>query len=224
MLHEPIDKLGAHAHDDRQRALIELTRLVTTTPWSLSRADHERWRASGLTDDDVLHAIALASYFGHLNRIADAVAVPLDYTVALAAPRVDPSVPPFAAAPTALAGARALELDRRPATATALDAWRGYLADKTGPLAPPVRARIAAWVATWLGDGGVAPAAVPDDELELHALAELVTLAPWRLDDAAFAPLRASGFTDASLFDVCATASSAGTFSRIDVALRALAR
>jgi alkylhydroperoxidase family enzyme len=224
VLHEAIDALGAHAHDDRQRALIELVRAVTTAPWSLSRADHARWNAAGLTDDDLLHAIALASYFGHLNRIADAVAVPLDYTVAISAPRVDPSVPPFAAAPMSFGGSRALELERRPATMEALAAWRGYLADKTGPLAPPARSRIAAWVATWLGDGGVGPAAVHDDELELHALAEIVTLAPWRLDDAAFAALRAHGFTDAALFDVCATASSAGTFSRIDVALRALAR
>jgi alkylhydroperoxidase family enzyme len=224
-VHGPIDELAEHVGEPRSRALIELVRAVTAAPWSLTRADHERWRAAGLGDDDVLHAIALASYFGHLNRIADAVAVPLDYPVAIAAPRPDPSTPPFPIAPRALDGARALALDTRPATAAAIGAWRAYLDEKPGPLAPRDRAQIAAWVARWIGDGGGAPASA-DGPLdgELRALAELVTLAPWRLDDAAFQPLRTHGFTDEALFDACVAASSAGTFSRIDVALRALAR
>src|ERR1700760_4401934 len=66
----------------RQRALIELVRLVTATPWALSREHRARWSALG--DDDLVHAIALSSYFGHLNRIADAVAIPLDYTCVIA--------------------------------------------------------------------------------------------------------------------------------------------
>jgi len=53
-------------------------------------------------------------------------------------------------------------------------------------------------------------------------LIEEVTLAPWRLDDASFAPLRALGHDDAAVFDACAAASSFGVFSRIRVALIAL--
>src|ERR1700729_250454 len=83
VLQAPIDAIALHCHDARQRALVELVQLVTVTPWALDRAAHARWLAAGLTDDDVLHAIALSSYFGHLNRIADAVAVPLDYVVAI---------------------------------------------------------------------------------------------------------------------------------------------
>ena len=54
-------------------------------------------------------------------------------------------------------------------------------------------------------------------------LAELVTLAPWQLSATSFDALRATGFDDAALFDVIATTTSAGVFSRIEVALVALA-
>ncbi len=57
----------------------------------------------------------------------------------------------------------------------------------------------------------------------LRTLVEQVTLAPWQLSPASFAPLRAHGFDDAALFDVCATASSAGVWIRLEVALVALA-
>jgi uncharacterized protein YciW len=224
VLQAPIEAIAEHCHDARQRALVELVHLVTATPWALDRAAHARWLAAGLTDDDILHAIALSSYFGHLNRIADAVAVALDYAVAIPGRPVERDAPMWPVAPALLEGPPAIALETRPATHAALASWRAYLSAKAGPLLPAARARIAHWVATWTG------AASPDGEhacehdAELRALAELVTLAPWRLDDRAFQPLRDCGFDDAALFDVCATASSVGTFSRIDVALIALAR
>ncbi len=201
----------------RQRALLELVRLVTTAPWSLSREHRARW--SVLADDDLVHAIALSAYFGHLNRIADAVAVPLDYAVAIAAPPVDHARVPFARAPRVVAGIAMLELAQRTATATAIAAWREYLLAKPEPLSPSMRAQIAAWNDGWLG------AATPiDGDGELYQLVERVALAPWQLDDEAYAPLRARGWTDAALFDACATASSTNAWTRIDVALRALAQ
>jgi len=220
-----IEAVGEHCHDDRQRALVELVRRVTTAPWTLSHGDRLRWTAAGLHDDDLLHAIVLSAYFGHLNRIADAVGVPLDYTVEIPAPAPDPAQPPLPAAPAPITGRRAIELELRPATDGALASWRSYIAQKTGPLAPGARAQIADWVATWLGDGSAPRAADAGPfDAELHALVERVTLAPWRLGDAAFQPLRARGFDDATLFDACATATSAGMFSRIAVALMALGR
>ena len=50
----------------------ELTILVTTAPWTLSRAHLSRAHTASLSDEDVLHLVCLSSYFGHLNRIADA--------------------------------------------------------------------------------------------------------------------------------------------------------
>ena len=64
---------------------------------------------------------------------------------------------------------------------------------------------------------------MPDEESPPRRLVEQVTLAPWQLGDDSFAPLRAIGYGDAALFDACAAASSFGVFSRLRVALIALA-
>jgi hypothetical protein len=187
----------------RQRALIEVATTVTHAPWRLRRP-------AELDDDSLLHAIALASYFGHLNRIADAVAVPLDYDVRHMPPAVDPSIAALAPAPSPVTGEPALSLDTRPATRDALAAWTAHVT------ADPA---IASWVAHWLGDPRLPPL---DGDPEIRRLAELVTLAPWQLDDRAFAPLRARGWGDAQIFDVVVAATTAGVTSRIHVALVAL--
>jgi hypothetical protein len=98
--------------------------------------------------------------------------------------------------------------------------------DRDFPLTRRQRALVAHIVAERLGDGSVeeAAAGTPLD----HALADLadaVTLAPWQLGPAAFAPLRRLGLdSDAEVFDAVATASSCTVFSRIAVTLAALAR
>ncbi len=189
----------------RQRALIEVATLVTNAPWRLRRP-------ADLDDESLLHAVALSAYFGHLNRIADAVAVPLDYEVRHMPPAVDPHVPALAAAPAPVTGEPALSLDARPATRDALAAWTAYVAERADPA-------IASWVAQWLGDPRIA---ARDGDPEVRRLAELVTLAPWQLDDRAFAPLRARGWDDAKLFDAVIAATTAGVTSRIHVALAAL--
>jgi alkylhydroperoxidase family enzyme len=207
--------------------IAELAVTVTETPWALTRQHLMRAHKADLSDDDVLHVIALASYFGHLNRIADAVQAPLDYTVKLEPPHADPTVAPWPAAPALVAGRPAIELGRRPTTANALTDWRNYIfLSHDAPITRRQRTLIARWVATWLGDGGISPptdlTVNPLDDA-LRSVAEVVTLAPWKLSDETFAPLRERGFDDAAIFDVCATATSAGVFSRIEVALAALA-
>lgn len=197
--------------------LAEIARLavaVTLAPWDARRGPV-------LTDEDVVHVVALSAFFGHLNRIADAVAVPLDYPVAISPPPADPQVPALAPAPRALTPvpAAALELARRPATAAALQQWWAYVFDRDAPLARTDRVAVAAWVAGWLGDSTTD---IPDGDPALQALARTVTLAPWQLTDASFAALRARGHDDAWLFDACVVASTAGVRSRIAVALAAL--
>jgi alkylhydroperoxidase family enzyme len=214
------------AGSSRMQMLVELATATTVAPWSLSRSHLTRARAAGLSDDDVLHAIALAAYFGHLNRIADAVAVPLDYQVQLVPHKTDPTVPAFERARVARTGRPVFELGARAATAKAVAEWKSYMFYRDAPLSRRQRTLLARYVAEWLGDGGISPPAdLTANPLDggLHALAETVTLAPWQLTDASFEPLRDVGFDDAKLFDVCATVSSAGMFSRIEVALCALA-
>jgi uncharacterized protein YciW len=212
--------------DERLRAIAELAVAVTEAPWAMTRANLKRAHQAGLTDDDVLHVLALSAYFGHLNRIADAVAVPLDYEVRHRPPATDPSAPGLATAPRPLVGRPAIEVSRRPATATAIAEWRDYAFKRDLPLTRRQRHVIARWVALWLGDGGIS---APDDltinplDDALRVLAEQLTLAPWKLDDTSFATLRAAGYDDAALFDACATASVAGLLSRLNVALVALA-
>lgn len=211
----------------RLQALAELTTTVTTQPWTLARADRERAHAAGLTDDDILHAIMLSAYFGHLNRIADAVAVPLDYDVQLVPPHADASAPALEPAPIAVTSRPAIDLARRPATATAIAAWRTYVFDRDAPLTRRQRTVIARWVALWLGDGGIStPSDLTANPLDdaLRELAEVITLAPWKLGEHSFARLRREGFDDAMLFDACVVATSASVFSRISVALGALGR
>jgi len=206
--------------------IAELAITVTEAPWALSRAHLSRAYQANLGDEDVLHVIMLSSFFGHLNRIADAVAVPLDYSVKLDPPRTNPSAPPWPSAPSLVVGRPAIDIARRPATATAFTEWRHYIFySHDTPLTRRQRTLIARWVATWLGDGGISsPTDLTVNPLDdaLRAAAEVVTRAPWRLGDEVYAPLRENGFGDAGVFDVCATAASAGVFSRIEVALAAL--
>lgn len=206
------------------KVIAELATVIATEPWTLSRKHLSRAHGAGLGDEDVLHVVALASYFGHLNRIADATGVTLDYNVKHM-PAIDPSVEPWPIAPTTLVGRPALELARRPHTAAALAEWRSYVFYRDSPLTRRQRTLIARWVATWLGDGGISPptdlTVNPLDDA-LRSVAEVVTLAPWRITDETYEPLRAAGFDDAGIFDVCATATSAGVFSRIEVSLAAL--
>jgi len=198
--------------------LCELAAAVTEAPWTLSPGHHLRARDAGLSDDDVLHAIALSALFGHLNRIADAVAVALDYEAPRLPPHAEPAIPPLERAPGACRGAPTMTIEARPATAAALAAWRDHVVTRN-----PASLRIAGWVAGLLGDGDPVPAEdTTDGEPALRELVEQVTLAPWRLGDASFAPLRALGHDDAAVFDACAAASSFGVFSRIRVALTAL--
>ncbi len=207
--------VAARWPDGRRRMLAEIASVVTLAPWALSPGHRARARDAGLSDDELLHAIALSAFFGHLNRIADAVAVALDYDVQQLPPHAEPATPPLQRAPAPVTGHPALAIEARPATAAALAAWRDYLVAKR-----PVNVEIAGWVAELVGDAGPAPGG--GGEPALRELVEQVTLAPWRLGDASFAPLRALGHDDAALFDACAAASSFGAFSRIRVALTAL--
>lgn len=209
----------------RLRALAAIARAVTEAPWALTAADRAVAGAAGLDDDALLHAIALAAYFGHLNRIADVTGVPLDYEVVHRPPPLEPAVPPLAVAPAVITRAPAIDVARRPATALALDAWRAELFERDTPVLPAARrAWLADHVARWLGAPGPAPTDPPDDvAADELALARTITLAPWRADDAALAPLRARGRDDRALFDLVAVVSTATVLARIDVALRALA-
>lgn len=216
--------VAARWPEPRLRALAELALLVTEAPWTLSRAHADRARRAGLSDDDLLHAIALSAFFGHLNRIADAVDVPLDYKIRRLPPRAEPSVPPLLPAPAPVIGEPALDLARREATAAALAAWMEHVSRPSEALDLPARGLIAARVGRLVGDGADTPEPRGDLDRALISLADRITLAPWAIDADTYAPLRAAGLDDRAIFDACSVATAAGVFSRIEVALIALGR
>jgi alkylhydroperoxidase family enzyme len=207
----------------RMRMIAELATLVTETPWLLTRKHLARAYSAGLGDEDVLHVVALAALIGHFDRMAIIVGEAVDPT--LPVPPSDPATPPRGFAPEPLTGRPAIELARRPATAAAIAEWRSHAFYRDTPITRRQRTLVARWVATWLGDGGISP---PSDltvnplDGQLQTVSETITLAPWRIDDSLYTPLRTAGFDDVAIFDVCATATSAGVFSRIEVALAAL--
>jgi alkylhydroperoxidase family enzyme len=219
----------ANRHPDPLvKALVTLAVHVTERPWSLTGVDLARARAAGLDDAGVLHAVLQSSLFGHFNRIADAVGVDLDYADRFGAPHVEPATPPYLwpSSPPDPDRPRAIELASRDGAAELAAAWQRCALERDAPLTREQRGLIAAAVADRLGDRSVT-SRVPETPVDraLVDLAHLVTLAPWRLGPAAYAPLRELGLTDdRSVFDVVATASSAGVFSRITVALAGLSR
>lgn len=206
---------------------------VTERPWSLIGADLARARGAGVDDGGVLHAILQASLFGHLNRIADAVGVDADYPDRWGAPHVEPATPAYTVpGPGEVPDPRArkpIELASRAGSIELLAAWRAHALERDAPpLGRRERAVIARAVAVRLGDAAPEVAAVePQSALDhvLVELADIVTLAPWRLGPAAYENVRTAGLQDdAAVFDAVATASSCTVFSRIAVALAALAR
>jgi len=214
--------------DPAVSALVRLAVAVTEQPWAMTSADLGRARAAGLDDAGILHAVLQTSLFGHFNRIADAVGVELDYPDRFHSPHVEPATPPYlrpTSAPDPHAP-RPIELASRPGAVELATTWERYALDRDTPLTRPQRALVAASVAACLGDLSKPPP-TPATELDraLVDLADLVTLAPWKLGPSAYTRIRELGMTeDADVFDAVATASSAGVFSRIRVTLAALAR
>src|SRR5262249_49279386 len=152
-------------------------------------------------------------------RIADAVGVDLDYPDRFHAPHVEPATPPYLW-PTSAPDPRLpqpITLASRPGAADLAAAWERYALDRDEPLTRRQRALVAAAVAERLGAASVsaspsvASPAETDLDRALIDLADLVTLAPWKLGPAAYVKVRQLGLADdAAVFDAVATASSAG--------------
>lgn len=206
-------------------AVANLVRLITEAPWRLGPADRARAQAAGLPDESLVQVVLLSSFFGHLNRIADAVGIELDYPAVVMPPPVEPATPPYLRPPPAersgLTRSSAIDVTLRPGVVEPLAAWQAHALSREAPLDRRQRALIAYAVAERLGDFTKEPAA-PGSALDaaLVATADEVTLAPWRLGAGTVDRLRAAGLPDeAALFDAIATASACTTFSRIRVAL-----
>jgi alkylhydroperoxidase family enzyme len=224
-----IDDPRGAPKDPRTRALSGLARLVTEAPWTLSREDVRRAHDAGLDDPTVLHVIALSSFFGYLNRVADAVGIELDYEVAVRPPAPDPNTPSWPQPPREQwpdpYATRRITLAMRPGAIEALAGWSAHVMERSAPLSRAQRLLIARAAAITVGDLSVpaGPAASTPLERAMCALTETISRAPWRLGAAALAPLRDAGLDDATIFDVISVAAFGNFASRLSVALAALA-
>lgn len=219
--------------DPTSRVIAGLARLVTEAPWTLSRADLARAHVAGLSDEAVLIVIALSSAFNHLNRMADAVGIELDYEVVIQPPTAVAGTPPMLRAepsqwpdPDAV---RPLELSWRPALAAVLADARAYVLERDTPLSMPQRQVIVRAVAERLGDAGTVRRLLhiePRTEVDrtLERFADIATLTPWRLGVETLALLRSAGLDEPAMFDAMGVASFCNLVSRLDVALAALGR
>ncbi|HTJ45600.1 MAG TPA: hypothetical protein VL463_26035 [Kofleriaceae bacterium] len=211
------------ARDPRTKAIGGLARLVTEAPWTLTRHDRARAHDAELDDATILHVIMLSSFFGYLNRVADAVGIELDYDVMVRPPPPDPETPPLVRPshderPAPDQGP--LTITMRPGAIEALAAWNDHVMERDAPLTRAQRLLISRVAADTVGDASLPPPEPSDHPIV--ALTETIALAPWRLGEAALAPLREAGMSDEAIFDAISVAAFANFASRLNVALAAL--
>jgi uncharacterized peroxidase-related enzyme len=63
---------------DRARAILDFARKLTMNPAAISQEDHRALRMKGLTDEEILEVVLVASYFNFVNRIASALGVSVE--------------------------------------------------------------------------------------------------------------------------------------------------
>lgn len=81
--------------------LASLVLLITEAPWRLGPAARARAQAAGLSDESLVQVVLVSAFFGHLNRVADAVAIELDFPTFAQPPHAEPATPPYLRAPAA---------------------------------------------------------------------------------------------------------------------------
>ncbi len=62
----------------RLRAMLEYAEKLTLSPAEMSADDLEPMRAAGLSDEAILNACEVVSYFNFVNRMADGLGVTLE--------------------------------------------------------------------------------------------------------------------------------------------------
>ena len=64
--------------DDRTKAILRFSEKVTRHAYKVTEADIQTLKEHGYTDEDVLEATEVIALFNFLDRIADALGVPVD--------------------------------------------------------------------------------------------------------------------------------------------------
>jgi uncharacterized peroxidase-related enzyme len=72
------DWRAATEGDERLTSILAYAERLTLEPAAVEAADVERMRTAGLSDEAILHACEVVSYFNYVNRMADGLAVQLE--------------------------------------------------------------------------------------------------------------------------------------------------
>lgn len=62
----------------RERAIVDYSVKLTTTPQEMVEADVTALRDAGLSDAEILDVCQIAAYYNYVNRIADGLGVELE--------------------------------------------------------------------------------------------------------------------------------------------------
>ncbi len=69
---------GSALIDEKTKALLRYAEKITRHAYKVTEADIDELRSNGLSDEEILEAVLVASGFNMIDRIADALGTPLD--------------------------------------------------------------------------------------------------------------------------------------------------
>lgn len=64
--------------DDKTRKLLQLAGKITRHAYKVTESDIQALRDIGCTDEEVFEAVAVASLFNYMDRVADALGAPVE--------------------------------------------------------------------------------------------------------------------------------------------------
>ena len=64
--------------DDKTRKLLQLAAKITKHAYKVTESDIQALRESDCTDEEIFEAVAVASLFNYMDRIADALGAPVE--------------------------------------------------------------------------------------------------------------------------------------------------
>lgn len=72
-----------HGEDDptlgpQERAMVAYSRKLTREPWTMTAADLDSLRATGLSEEQTLDAVLIACLFNFMTRLADGLGVEVE--------------------------------------------------------------------------------------------------------------------------------------------------
>lgn len=62
----------------QDQAILAFTEKITRESWTIQDADVEHLRSVGLSDQEILDVVLIASYYNFIDRVADALGVEVD--------------------------------------------------------------------------------------------------------------------------------------------------